>query len=152
MSAGGCWSLCVSPSRNWQLVMATRVNSAFAPGLLGFLSAHLCVAVHTLYRSRSSLRYVDYWLHPPLSLNTYSHNAYTNTPARMAHLTPEISEPWEVPDGGCRLGACSLTGLVLLDLRVCRSIPGDGRRGRKEWRTGYWLGHCRSTPLWIAAS
>lgn len=70
-----------------------------------------------------------------LSVNTSSHNAYTNTPARMAHLTLEISEPWEVPDGGCRLGVCSLTGLVLLDPRVRRSILGDGRRGRKKWRT-----------------
>lgn len=37
--------------------------------------------------------------------HTCANIAYTNTVPLIAHLTPETSEPWEGPDGRCRLGA-----------------------------------------------
>lgn len=131
----------------------SRVQPCFHPKTDGILvSTPSCGYTHTVQLPVLSEIRRLLAMSSSLSLNTYSHNAYTNIPARMARLTPETSEPWEVPDGGCRLGACSLTGLVLLDPTVSSSIPGDGGRGRKEWRRGYWLEYCRSTPLQIPVS
>lgn len=129
--AGG--SLYVLPCH--KLATCPRYNPAIAPMPLGYLSAHLCIVAHTLCSCLSSLRLRRERLlatFSSLSLNTHSHNTYTNTPARMAHLTPEISEPWEAPDGGCRLGACSLT--ILVQPRIWK---------KRQGRVAYWI------LLWI---
>lgn len=145
MSAGSCRSLCVPPSTNWRLVQSQLCLRPRTAGILVSTPLHECT--HTVQTPVLSEIRRLLATSSSLSLNTYSHNAYTNTPARMAHLTPEISKPREVPDGGCRLGACSLTGLVLLDPRVSRSIremeEGAGKSGVLDtgWDTAGPL-HC----------
>lgn len=120
------WPLCVALLQAGDL---SKVHPCHRPKAAGFLvrtPLHSCT--HTVQLPVFSEMHRLLPMSSSLSLSTHNYNAYTNTPARMALLTPEISEPWEVPDGGCRLGACSPTVLV-----------HPGRWKKRQDRVAYWI-------------